>query len=373
MKNNIILFDNDLIKYPPIISIINILLCNSNNVTFIGYCSSEELIKQLVNSGLIYKERHVDKTFSNKIKKLYIMIQYKRYVKSYLYKNFRPTDCILWIFGNENIWILNNLVNKYKTILYLFEFPHLKILPQYRILNPFLDYKTLMQKGWKVVCAEYNRAQITKSFFSLNKTPHIIPNKPYLWEEVEINTEFQQKYSGKKIILYQGIFNYPERNLDAFCEAVNYLPEDFILIIMGPNDQNKENLRLKYQSEKIIFLPFQRPPLHLEYTRAAYIGILSYFPSNTQNISSIINVLYCAPNKIFEYSKYGIPMVSNDVPSLKNTFEKFKAGICTNSFEGKEVAQNILKIDSNYQEYKSGAFKLYNSENIENKVLSLIE
>ena len=54
----------------------------------------------------------------------------------------------------------------------------------------------------------------------------------------------------------------------------------------------------------------------------ASIGVLSYFP-RSGSIGRTLNPLYCAPNKIFEYSKYGIPMISNDVPALRYSYMEF--------------------------------------------------
>lgn len=48
----------------------------------------------------------------------------------------------------------------------------------------------------------------------------------------------------------------------------------------------------------------------------ASIGVMSYSPHQKTH-AGVVNALYCAPNKIFEYGKYGKPMIANDVPALK--------------------------------------------------------
>jgi len=378
MRNNIIIFNNDMQKYPPLISIVNILLSNQEKVIYLGYCGSKDIIQNFSEKGMIYNEINVDKNYSNKLKKLYIMYKYRRNVKCTLNK-ISNEKSILWIFGNDNIWILNSLIAKYKTILYLFEIPKLKVDTKYRLISPLFNYKKTMQQGWKVICAEFNRAHITKNYFNLKELPKVIPNKTSLPElselkNLDINTiqNITTKLKGKKVILYQGIFNYPERKLDEICQAMEYLPDYYSLVLMGPDSKYKEYLNKKYKSNKIIILPFLPPPIHLKIAELADIGVLSYFPADT-NISSILNVLYCAPNKIFEFSRFGIPMISNNVPALHYIFSKFNAGICSEPFSPQHIANDILKIEKNYNEYQKGSINLFNSVKIEPLILNLID
>ena len=251
MRNNIIIFNNDMQKYPPLISIVNILLSNQEKVIYLGYCGSKDIIQNFSEKGMIYNEINVDKNYSNKLKKLYIMYKYRRNVKCTLNK-ISNEKSILWIFGNDNIWILNSLIAKYKTILYLFETPKLKVDTKYRLISPLFNYKKTMQQGWKVICAEFNRAHITKNYFNLKELPKVIPNKTSLPElselkNLDINTiqNITTKLKGKKVILYQGIFNYPERKLDEICQAMEYLPDYYSLVLMGPDSKYKEYLNKK--------------------------------------------------------------------------------------------------------------------------------
>lgn len=373
---HIILFDNDIKKYPPILSIINILLELGKEVIFIGYTDSESLLEDLKNKGVKHYPIVVDKVKKNKITKLLVMVKYRKSVNQIL-KTFDESATKVWLFGNTNVWILNKLVYRYKTIVYLFEVSSLKVAPQYRFVSPWFSYKDTIQNAWRVVTVEYNRAHITKFLFGLSELPAIIPNKPYFkgFQELSLKLEIEEallsRLKEKKVILYQGIFNYPERRLDELCEAIDLLSDEYILCIMGPEDVNKDRLQKKYKSNKIIFMPFITPPTHLEITKLAYIGFLTYFPSNSK-MSSILNVLYCAPNKIYEYSAFGVPMLSNDVPALDRDFRKFNAGVCVKEFTPKSIAEAIKSISINYDEYKEGANKLFNSVDIKEEVHNII-
>lgn len=371
--NTILIYNHDIQKYPPILSAIKILISLGQKVVVVGYCSDANTIKNFESKGVIYHETIINDTKENKINKFLKLFSYRKKVKKIIELEYK-TNSSLWIYGNQNIWLLYKLVFKYKTILYLFEIPELKVSLRYKILSPFLKYTKTMQEAWKVVCCEYNRAQITKSYFNLKELPVIIPNKPdfdisQLRDVLEENLEFL--FQNKKVILYQGIFNYPERRLDELCESIEFLSEEFVICIMGGNDANKQKLIAKYESDRVFFLPFISAPKHLEITKKAYIGYLSYF-STEGSIEDVINTLYCAPNKIYEYSCFGIPMISNNIPGLSFPFEKFNAGRVVCNFTPKEIATTILEIDKNYEELKSGSLKLFNSVDITVLIKQLI-
>ena len=72
-----------------------------------------------------------------------------------------------------------------------------------------------MKKAHKIVCCEYNRAQIIKGLFQLDSLPIVLPNKLVADESCLINppstikeivNKLSLKVKNKKVILYQGIF-----------------------------------------------------------------------------------------------------------------------------------------------------------------------
>lgn len=98
-------------------------------------------------------------------------------------------------------------------------------------------------------------------------------------------------------------------------------------------------------------------------TKEAYIGVLTYFP-RPYSINSVINPIYCAPNKIFEYAKYGIPMISNDIPALHYIFNEYSCGKCINyPMTPQSIASIIGDISQNYNQYSSGSHNYYESVN----------
>ncbi|WP_406844508.1 hypothetical protein [Flavobacterium soyae] len=362
---NILVYNHDIQKYPPILTAIKILLSLGKKVVVLGYCSNKKTIVDLEAQGMVYYETIVNDTTESKITKLFKLYSYKRSVEKIVREEY-VDNSLLWIYGNQNIWLLHKLILQFRSILYLFETPQLKVDLRYKILSPTLDYVKTMQNGWKVVCCEHNRAHITKAYFNLSTLPLVIPNKPdFTLSELKdtLEPEIEILLKDKKVILYQGIFNFPERRLDELCESIQYLPNEYIICIMGGLDFNKQRLIDKYESERIVFLPFISAPKHLEITKRAHLGFLSYFPTQGA-IENVINTLYCAPNKIYEYSSFGIPMISNDIPGLSLLFEKYNSGRVVSDFSPKGMAKVVLEIEKKYVEISMGAYELYNSVDI---------
>jgi glycosyltransferase involved in cell wall biosynthesis len=171
--------------------------------------------------------------------------------------------------------------------------------------------------------------------------------------------------------LYQGIFNYPERRLDEVCKSIDFLDDDYVLCIMGPEDNNKDRLSLLYSSERVFFLPYLPPPHYLEITKLATIGVMVYF-SIPGSLDQCINTLYCAPNKLYEYSAFGIPMISNNVPALSDALKSHNAGICIEPFDPESIANGIKEIMTNYSTYSCGSSNLYDSIDIRKTINSIL-
>ena len=242
--------------------------------------------------------------------------------------------------------------------------------------------KKTIRKAVKIVCCEYNRAQIAKGMFQLDRLPYILPNKPYFDEKklqkipIDIQTivdNVRNKTMKKKVVLYQGIFINGERRLEEFCQAIKNMPDEYMLLVMGKTSPLYEELKQKYASEKILFIPFIRPPFHLLITCLASIGVLSYFP-RPMTIASVLNPLFCAPNKIFEYAKYGIPMIANDIPGLRYIFLEHKCGECIpDPMSVYNIEQTILSVFRNYESYSKGAIHYYDSVDIKHIIANIME
>jgi glycosyltransferase involved in cell wall biosynthesis len=71
-----------------------------------------------------------------------------------------------------------------------------------------------------------------------------------------------------------------------------------------------------------------------------------------------LNNLYCAPNKVFEYGSFGIPILANDVPGLQDTVKRYSAGMCVNAREV-DLSQALDRIERQYDFFAAQSRRMY--------------
>ena len=370
---NYLIFYFDVLTYPPILSLIEILLDEGNDVTLLSYCSDTNNIEYLIKKGLTFIEIVKVDNSEKKILKFFKYEKFRKIVNRIL-SNLSTEDKV-WYIGNETIFLFTDVIKKNNSILYFFELPHFKVPSKYRFWTNNFRYKNAIRKADKVINCEINRGMITKSYFGLNdKQNVIIPNKTNFKVSQDSNIVTSDLVNGledKKIILYQGALNYPERRLDELCLTIELLPEEFVIVIMGPETPYKQSLKNKYESNRVMFFPYIKAPHHLQITKLARIGFLTYFPVEGE-IEQVLNVAYCAPNKIFEYAQFSIPMVSNMTPSLNTVYQEYKCGIGVSLSDIRSLAETILTIDRNYDFYSKNSKIYFDSVDIKNIIANEI-
>lgn len=362
MKHIIIQIEN-VMKYPPTISLMKMLISFGDDVVLLTsemngevkqICRDEKIT--LVDLGGSYYAG------SSAFKKMIKIPKLNKSIKNNMNK-FYESDSLIWIMTSISLkYIGKNLYGK-KYVMYMYELSQ-EIRFYQKI--PFLKVplEKLFQNAAIVIECEYNRAHIAQAWFGLDKLPYVISNKPYM-EPLEKESYIQNEYArriiskikNRKIIFYQGIID-DERPLDPFIEAVDLLGEEYALVVMS---SDTEKLKEK-QSRNLYLLPFVNPPHHLEVTSWAYIGILTYYPVR-EATTSPLNALYCAPNKLYEYAMFGMPMLGNDIPGLKYSVQSHNMGECFSSFDKMEIVKAIRKIEDNYGAYSKNAKLFYEKTN----------
>lgn len=226
------------------------------------------------------------------------------------------------------------------------------------LLQKFLGY--ICKKAESVVCCEINRARYAKFKWNLRERPFVISNKPYGFQQSSRSISDQSanvisKINGRKSILYQAWHIHQTDVIVNLLRALALVNEDIVLVIMGIVDScvNKEELESIYPH--IIWAGHIPAPNHLEVTKNIHIGVAMYSERSLNN-------LFCAPNKTFEYSSFGKPVLSNDIPGLVETIGINNAGICVNWDDPMAISNGIKKIFSDYNKYSSNAISFYSKE-----------
>ena len=288
---------------------------------------------------------------------------------------------ILWTTTDSTISLLGEDLFDYKNhVMQLMELVEDAPVMYYQFI-----YKLGLNKYWTihldryankakcVVVPEKNRAQILRAMWELDKL-HLYLQINHSVDVCNPSDEVKRtlemlKNTGKKIILYQGVF-LKERKLEEFAEAIQMLGEDYLFCIMGRDTEERRKLCEKYP--QIFYIPFIAPPYHLLITQIAHIGILTYYPT-ADNLPGKLNVVYCAPNKIYEYAYSELPMIGNDIPGLYIPFEEYGIGKCFDKLEAVSIKNAIEEIEMNYEQLKSNCMKFYNDTNLKEIVSKIID
>ncbi|WP_339824852.1 hypothetical protein NST45_02890 [Paenibacillus sp. FSL R7-0163] len=361
-----------IIKYPPALSVLKTLNDLGIDLTLCTTDIDSATASVCENRGIkvINFESNYEKPISPLLKLIRLLV-----LRNQLWKeidNIYDSDTMIWVFSDLALKHLGSKLLEKKFILHMFELSEKTIF--YRKI-PFISLNTKMyaKKAVNVIQAEYNRAHISKTWWDLERLPYVLPNKPYIDFEIDRYSSVSDKEAsivinhlkGKKIILYQGILS-PERPLVEMINAVNDLGDEYAFVIISSGKNIYENISSNYY-----FLPFIAPPYHLEVTSNAYIGVLSYVPSN--NEYSKLNSLYCAPNKIYEYSMFGVPMIGNDIPGLSHVLETNGCGVCFEKFEVLDIKKAIKEVENNYESLAQKAKEFYGKTDIELKIKEIMD
>lgn len=235
-------------------------------------------------------------------------------------------------------------------------------------------YDYVARKAKLTVVPEYCRAHIVKAYYALSHMPAIIPNKPLdhprkknlpisnpdIAEKID-----QLKRNGKKIVMYMGILS-SERPLEPIIEAVNQT-EDYILAVLGGRTPYLDRME-KQMGDRFVYLGEVKPPHHLEVASHADVAYISYVANNQS-----INAVFCAPNKVYEFAGFGIPMLCNDNPGLKYTVEYYGMGVCVADLQADAIKSCLDKISREETVMSEAASRYYGAEDVEAAVADTLQ
>lgn len=342
---------------PPIMTVLKCLLENKNyQVNFISTQSSG--IEHDNFKEYICPQMHN----VNRFKKLLNYIQYRNFVKKTFINNLNEKDTI-WL-GSLDTALACKGLNFFSINQYILHLHELYDTHQ----NKLKSIKLIAQNAKYVVVPEINRAGILQVWLGLKERPVVLPNKPYdhpRTRKIEPTNDLTRQiistyYTDKPIILYQGHIG-GDRNLMPLAQAMKHLPKyDFWLLGIdhGYADQ------LVAVAENIKYLGSVPAPYHLEITSYASIGIMSYDPINLNN-------LYCAPNKVWEYSGFGIPFLANKCLSLESLAESFIGR--TVSWEEDEIKISIKFILENFESFHLKSIDFFQKFDLVETVHNIVE
>jgi len=169
-----------------------------------------------------------------------------------------------------------------------------------------------------------------------------IPNKETTSVPVDKNQnkiiKLLPSLEGKKLLLYQGAINVG-RGVEWLINAMLYL-DNCVLCICGGGDLFEEMQALakeKKLEDRVIFtgrLPFEELN---QYTSQADLGFVLL-----ENMG--LSYYYSLPNRIFDYMKYGVPVLASNFPEIARIVETHQTGKLITHYEPEYLAKVILEM-----------------------------
>lgn len=336
---------SDLAYYPPCMSQIRMIHDLGVDIE-VWFGSSKDSAKEILSQeGIPYVEL-VDRR-GNASGMLDVLINWKSFrdaVKQRL-KTIDPKDVLLWFGTAETAMPMTGALGNFEYVVSALElYDDLPI--KKRLLGE------LCRNAKAVTACEITRAYVMRSWWGLDKVPYVFPNKPYglkLEKNLSLTCDETRRIiddlDGREFVIYQGILQN-EECVAEIAKALADLDGRYPLVLMGI-DRNGMAPRIKRIFNGVLYYESIPAPGHLEVTSRAHIGVVFYDGAN-------LNKAFCAPNKIYEYSSFGMPMIANRIPGLLNTVGAAGCAECVD-LRADKIANAINAIDSNYERYSESA------------------
>lgn len=348
--------------FPPCVSQIMMLKDLGCNITVLYGSSEIELITDLRKEGIeCVKLKDPRGRAPGRIDKILNWIGFRSALSKYL-KKIDESNSILWFGNAETLLPMKGKLKKYKYVVMFLEL--LDTMPL-----RLLALKRMAQNASAVMTCEETRSYLMQYWFKLKKLPYTIPNKPYQVAAVRGNIpttiagkKIMKKINGRKYLIYQGIFQNFEY-LKIVAEVMKKEFPNYCIVMMGIDRNHIVNC-LKEINPNVIYSDYIPAPKHLEVTANADVGLLFYHPDS-------LNKAFCAPNKIFEYAYFGLPILGNNIPGLKNTIGASHAGECI-EFNYANVSTALHSLIENRATYSDNAVNYYKSVDNKKTVLEIL-
>lgn len=312
--------------------------------------------------GIVHHTLESDRTNRSTLARYKTQLAYTREIRKIIARV--PQDSVLW-FGNcESVLTVGGVLDSRRFVLSVLE-----LYDADSIYGRLLG--KIIHRAETVICCEKHRAAIMQVYYGLRMQPCVMPNKPYEFvteqKEDSLAAETREKLAvlkDKFFVLYQGGVT-EDRPLDKVADALRMLDEDIYFVILGKAEEKiQQELLARY--EKTVFLGYVPSPQHLLVTQYAGIGIANYD-------YSCLNNQFCAPNKIYEYAKFGVPILASCNIGLTETVGRQNAAICIDFSDAKQIAEGISMIREKKLFYADNAVAFYNGTDNRTVMREIVE
>lgn len=222
----------------------------------------------------------------------------------------------------------------------------------------YLSEKWIINRADLVIAANAERAKCMAEHYHLSSLPLVISNIPPMPKEALGREGTDKKYPvlrrqdpAEIRLVYQGDMSL-DRGIGKFVRAMKALDGRFRLFLIGggPDVEKLKQIAAEDGVEKRVVFLGKVPRDHLyDLLKTCDVGIVTYPERGLNNI-------LCAPNKIYEYAQAGLPMISNNNPTIEAVFARFKVGKISTS-----PAADIPELSAHLHDYRGNIQSFLNA------------
>lgn len=226
--------------------------------------------------------------------------------------------------------------------------------------------RLLIKRVDRVICASEQRREIMKKYYHLPVDPYVIRNISKLSiTEASIKPEEREILSQNKTkIIYAGVLK-KGRKIELLCRSAKELGDDYSIIIVGDGEQLEylKSICSKENISNVHFFGGKKSSELGNYISMCDIGYL-YYPCTDMNNT------YCAPNKVYEYTSLGIPIIANNNPTVEKEVNEFDLGAVFKENKSEEdtiqeIKNAIIRISIDYTQHKDKCLEYANNNSWE--------
>lgn len=157
----------------------------------------------------------------------------------------------------------------------------------------------------------------------------------------------------KKIILQYGRI-HAHRLSPEVVQASQNFPDEWAVVMHGPASDEEITDIQQYNTKKKVFFSTYLMPIHdvPQLVASADIGLVLYLNDCANNY-----LVGSSSEKLAYYLKCGLPVITNDFPSLRHVIQKYQCGVFISSLD--ELAQAIGTVFASYETFRQNAFRGY--------------